>query len=71
MLTRWKRYNETRERIFSLEAEGKAQVFAPDRMPVDNSTRDMSQLAAAHRIGPSLACRGLPALREFVDARLI
>src|SRR5699024_8855401 len=27
LLTRWKRYNETRERIFALEAEGKAHVF--------------------------------------------
>src|SRR5699024_4690503 len=42
LLTRWKRYNETRERIFALEAEGKAHVFVPERMPVDNSTRNLS-----------------------------
>ena len=68
LLTRWKRYNETRERIFALEAEGKAHVFVPERMPVDNSTRDLSRLAAAHRMGLSQARRELPALREFVDA---
>lgn len=69
LLTRWKRYNETRERIFELEAEGKAHVFAPDRMPVDNSTRDLSRLAAAHRMGLSQAKRELPALREFVETQ--
>ena len=67
LLTRWKRYNETRERIFELEAEGKAHVFVPDRMPVDNSTRDLSRLAAAHRMGLSQARHELPALREFLE----
>ena len=66
LLKRWKRYNETRERVFALEAEGKAHVFVPERMPVDNSTRDLSRLAAAHRIGLSQARRALPAMREFV-----
>lgn len=67
LLTRWKRYNETRERIFALEAEGLAHVFAPERMPVDNGTRDLSRLAAAHRMGLSQSRRELPAIREFVD----
>ncbi|WP_025779838.1 patatin-like phospholipase family protein [Brevibacterium sp. VCM10] len=66
LLTRWKCYNETRERIFALEEEGKAHVFVPDRMPVDNSTRDLSRLAAAHRMGLSQARRELPAMREFL-----
>jgi predicted patatin/cPLA2 family phospholipase len=66
LLSRWKRYNETRERIFALEEEGKAHVFVPERMPVDNSTRDLSRLAAAHRMGLSQARRELPKLREFV-----
>ncbi|WP_152348335.1 patatin family protein [Brevibacterium sp. CFH 10365] len=66
LLTRWKRYNETRERIFALEEEGKAHVFVPERMPVDNSTRDLSRLAAAHRMGLSQARRELPVIREFL-----
>ena len=69
LLTRWKRYNETRERIFELEAQGKAHVFVPDRMPVDNSTRDLSRLAAAHRMGLSQAKRELPAIRDFLSAQ--
>ncbi|SMX90267.1 patatin-like phospholipase family protein [Brevibacterium aurantiacum] len=67
LLTRWKRYNETRDRIFALEAEGKAHVFAPERMPVDNGTRDLSRLAAAHRMGLSQSRRELPAMREFLN----
>lgn len=66
LLTRWARYNETRDRIFALEAEGKAHVFAPERMPVDNGTRDLRRLAAAHRMGLSQSRRELPAIREFV-----
>ena len=69
LLTRWKRYNETRERIFALEREGTAHVFAPDRMSVGNGTRDLSRLAAAHRMGLSQSRRELPAIREFVGAR--
>ena len=70
LLTRWKRYNETREQIFALEEEGKAHVFAPERMPVDNSTRDLSRLAAAHRMGLSQAQRELPVIREFLGVGL-
>jgi predicted patatin/cPLA2 family phospholipase len=68
LLTRWKRYNETRERVFALEESGHAHVFAPEIMPVANSTRDLSRLAAAHRMGLSQSRRELPALREFVGA---
>ena len=66
LLTRSARYNETRDRIFALEEEGKAHVFAPERMPVDNGTRDLSRLAAAHRMGLSQSRRELPAMREFL-----
>lgn len=69
LLTRWRRYNETRERVFELEREGRAYVFTPDRMPVGNGTRDLSRLAAAHRMGLSQSRRELPAIREFVGVR--
>lgn len=71
MLTRWARYNEMRERIFTLEPDGSAHVFAPERMPVDNGTRDLSRLAAAHRMGLSQSRRELPAIREFVCAEKV
>lgn len=35
-------------------------------MPVDNSTRDLSRLAAAHRMGLSQSRRELPAIHEFL-----
>ena len=69
LLTRWARYNETRERIFALEEEGKAHVFAPERMPVDNGTRDLHRLAAAHRMGLSQSRRELPAMCEFLGVK--
>lgn len=65
-MIRWVRYNEIRDRIFALEEEGGAHVFAPERMPVDNGTRHLSQLAAAHRLGLSQSRRKLPAMREFL-----
>lgn len=67
LLSRWQRYNETRDKLFELEAQGSAYVFAPEVMPLTNSTRNLSQLAAAHRLGLSQARRELPALREFLD----
>lgn len=71
LLTRWVRYNETRERVFALEAEGRAHVFAPERLPVDKGPRDLSCLAAAHRMGLSQSRRELSAIREFVCAEKV
>ncbi|WP_328698793.1 patatin-like phospholipase family protein [Brevibacterium rongguiense] len=66
LLTRWRRYNALREEVFALERAGRAYVFAPEVMPLRNGTRNLSQLAAAHRLGLSQARRELPALREFL-----
>ncbi|WP_035280779.1 patatin-like phospholipase family protein [Brevibacterium album] len=66
LLTRWRRYNETRERIFELERAGRAFVYAPETMPLSNGTRDLARLAAAHRAGLSQSRRELPRLREFL-----
>jgi predicted patatin/cPLA2 family phospholipase len=56
LLTRWKRYNETRDRTSHSKPRGKVHIIVPDRMLVDNSTRDLSRLArlaVAHRMGLS------------------
>lgn len=66
LTTRWERYNETRERLFELERQGRAYVFAPDRMPVNNGERNVAKLAAAHALGLAQAKRELPAWREFL-----
>lgn len=66
LLGRWKRYNEMREQVFELERQGKAYVFAPEIMPVSNGERNLSKLAAAHRMGLSQVRREMPSIREFL-----
>lgn len=66
LTTRWKRYNDTRERLFELEREGRAYLFVPDRMPVSNGERNVAKLAAAHALGLAQSRRELPAWREFL-----
>ncbi|REE03582.1 patatin-like phospholipase family protein [Citricoccus muralis] len=66
LLTRWQRYNATRERLFELEREGRAYLFVPETMPVSNGEKDVVKLAAAHEAGLAQARRELPAIREFL-----
>ncbi|GAA4284117.1 patatin-like phospholipase family protein [Brevibacterium daeguense] len=66
LTTRWKRYNDTRERLFELERAGRAHLFVPEVMPVGNGERSLSRLAASHRLGLSQSRRELPAWREFL-----
>lgn len=66
LTTRWRRYNETRERLFEMERAGTAYVFAPEHMPVENGERNVARLAAAHELGRRQFARELPAIREFL-----
>lgn len=66
ILQRWRGYNETRERLFELEREGRAVLFVPDRMPVANGERRPARLSAAHDLGLAQARRDLPRWREFL-----
>ncbi|WP_349829443.1 patatin-like phospholipase family protein [Brevibacterium litoralis] len=66
LLSRWERYNATREELFALEASGDAYLFVPDRMPIGNGERSLAKLAAAHRAGLSQARREAPAWREWL-----
>ncbi|MDI3329548.1 MAG: patatin family protein [Micrococcus sp.] len=66
LLTRWKRYNHTRERLFDLERRGRAYLFVPERMPVSNGERNVARLRAAHEAGLAQARRELPAIRDFL-----
>ena len=67
LLSRHRRYNATREKVFELERQGKAYVFAPETMPVSNGERDVARLAAAHELGAQQIRRELPAIREFLS----
>ena len=66
LLTRWERYNATRERLFEMEREGSAYLFVPETMPVSNGERSVARLAAAHELGLAQARREMPAIREFL-----
>lgn len=66
LLTRWRRYNETRERLFEMERQGRAYLFVPDTMPVSNGERSVARLAAAHELGLAQVRREMPAIREFL-----
>lgn len=68
LLSRWSRYNATRDEIFALEAAGDAYVFAPEAMTLSNGERNVAKLEAAHRQGLAQIARELPALREFLQA---
>ncbi len=70
LVTRWQRYNETRERLFELERQGRAHLFVPETMPVSNGERDVARLAASHELGLAQARRELPAIREFLGLPL-
>jgi len=64
--TRHLRYNRTRNELFELEAAGQAYLFVPDRMVIENGTKNVNQLAAAFAVGTAQARREVPRWREFL-----
>ncbi|MFB1428446.1 patatin family protein [Micrococcus endophyticus] len=66
LISRWRRYNETRERLFEMERQGQAYLFVPESMPVSNAERSVAKLAAAHELGLAQVRREMPAIREFL-----
>lgn len=66
LLTRWRRYNDTRDRLFDLERQGRAYLFVPERMPVSNGEKNVARLRASHEAGLTQARREIPAIREFL-----
>lgn len=67
LTTRHRRYNELREQIFTLEDEGRAYVFSPERMPISSGRRTtVADLNASYEAGYAQAQRELPAITEFL-----
>ncbi len=66
LLHRHEGYNAVREELFALEEAGRAYLFVPDVMPVDNGERDRARLSASHAAGLEQARRELPAIKEFL-----
>ena len=69
LLTRWWRYNQTKDYVFELQRQGKAYLFIPEVMPVANGERDVAKLNAAHELGLAQARRELPAIQEFLGLK--
>ncbi|MDH2456294.1 patatin-like phospholipase family protein [Corynebacterium bovis] len=66
MATRHIRYNATRDRIFQMEREGRAYVFAPQTMPIGNGTRKLNRLVETYDSGLEQARQEMPRIRRFL-----
>lgn len=66
LAVRHRNYNRTREQLFDLESSGQALLFLPDRMPVDNGTRDVAKLRASFEAGLAQSRQELPRWRDFL-----
>lgn len=66
IITRWQRYNATLDRLDQLEADGRAHLVVPERMPVGNGEKNVAKLSASFEAGREQARRELPAIRSFL-----
>nr|NLD39897.1 patatin family protein [Actinomycetales bacterium] len=66
LITRHQRYNETREELLQLEAEGRAILFCPTTMPISNGERSIPKLAAAHALGRAQARVEVPGWKDWL-----
>lgn len=68
LTTRWSRYNEQRERLWELEAEGTCLVMAPEGpVGVRSNEREGLPLLELYLQGRRLAEGRIDEIREFVD----
>lgn len=65
---RWRNYNRLREELFDLESDGKALLYFPDQMPVNNREKEVAKLAASYGMGWRQAQRDLPRWLEFLGS---
>lgn len=59
-------YNATREELFALERSGEAYVYAPERMAIRNSERDVARLEAAYADGWEQSGREFATWKDFL-----
>ncbi|MDO4888051.1 MAG: patatin family protein [Actinomycetaceae bacterium] len=67
ILARADNYNRSRERLEALQAEGRAFLYYPETVPVDNGERDPIKIQAAYEEGLQQARRDLPKIVEFLQ----
>ncbi|WP_036923951.1 patatin-like phospholipase family protein [Acidipropionibacterium thoenii] len=63
---RWRRYNATRQELFDLESDGRAILFFPETMPINNRERDVARLRRCYGLGMGQINREWPRWREFL-----
>ncbi len=66
LLERHANYNRTLDQLESLEEQGRALVYRPERMLVSNQERRIDRLRAAHADGAAQCERELPGWLDFL-----
>ena len=59
-------FGMTREKLFDLEAKGRAYLFFPEAMTISNTEMRRDRLEAAYRAGTAQIRREMPAIKEFL-----
>lgn len=67
-IERWRHYNQLLDRIDALEAEGRAFVFAPERMDITNRETDFATLQATYERGYNQANREHERLTRWLQS---
>lgn len=67
IIGRWKRYNETLDELEALEAEGKAYLFRPVDMRIQNSEKRVDRLAATYHAGRIQSAGEVARWKEFLN----
>lgn len=67
MLTRYERYNHYAEVIEQLESDGKALVFYPDDMRIQNTERNLQKLKQSFNAGMAQTVREWDSWMEFLQ----
>lgn len=66
MINRWRSYNETLDQLEQLERDGRALLFHPHRMPVNNREKRVDRLEASYQAGLAQARADVPRWRDFL-----
>lgn len=66
ILARPGRYNATRRHLFELEAQGRAMVFVPEDLHINNTEKRRPRLERTYEAGLAQARRELPRWRDFL-----
>ncbi len=66
-INRWRHYNALLDKLDGLEAEGRAFVFAPEKMDITNRETDLARLQASYDRGYSQANREYDRLAKWLQ----